>query len=92
MSVDDFKLSLAILKRSKKQQVSVLGGEPTLHPRFTEFINLILQSGLEAKVFTNGIMNEKIRRFLAELPESKITIIVNINNPKDGLDALPESA
>ena len=91
MSVDDFKLSLAILKRSKKQQVSVLGGEPTLHPRFTEFINLILQSGLEAKVFTNGIMNEKIRRFLAELPESKITIIVNINNPKDGLDALPES-
>jgi radical SAM protein with 4Fe4S-binding SPASM domain len=91
MSVDDFKLSLAILKRSKKRQVSVLGGEPTLHPRFTEFINLILESELEAKVFTNGIMSEKIRRFLAELPESKITIIVNINNLKDDLDALPES-
>lgn len=91
MSVDDFKLSLGILKRSKIQQVSVLGGEPTLHPRFTEFINLILQSELEAKVFTNGIMSEEIRRFLAELPESKISIIVNINNLKDGPDALPKS-
>jgi len=91
MSDDAFKLSLDILKGSKIQQVSVLGGEPTLHPRFTEFVNLILQSKLEVKIFTNGIMSEKIRRFLAELPESRITIIININNLQDGLDALPES-
>lgn len=38
------------------QRVALLGGEPTLHPNFTNFLDKLLTSNLKTVIFTNGMI------------------------------------
>ena len=40
-------------------RVGLLGGEPTLHPRFIEFLDYLLSKKLNTLIFTNGMVEEK---------------------------------
>ena len=86
ISLDDLDKVIAFMKASNLKVFSLLGGEPTLHPEFIQIITKILGEGFSIKLFTNGMMPEKVLDFLASLPEdqkNKIGIILNINNPGD---------
>ena len=78
-----FKQALAFVQRSNITQIRILGGEPTLHPRFVEFIELALAMELPIRLFSNGAMPETALDCLSRLHKEKITIIVNVTRLSD---------
>lgn len=39
--------------------ISLLGGEPFLHPEIVDYILYIIQRGMHVTVFTSGVVSEK---------------------------------
>jgi MoaA/NifB/PqqE/SkfB family radical SAM enzyme len=81
MPIENFRKVLEFFNASKINVISILGGEPTLHPRFEEAIDMALSEGFNIKLFTNGIIRLKIIKYLKSLPDNRIRIIVNVNEP-----------
>jgi len=82
-SLDDVKkeIDLAIKKR-KLETISLLGGEPTLHPHLIEIIRYIRSKGVQAQLLTNGIilLENEDDRFLDELIRAGINrILIHID-------------
>ncbi len=67
--------------------ISLLGGEPLLHPEIVDYILYIINRGLHVTVFTNGIISEKTLNQAVEKLEcvdpAMLSFVVNLNNPKE---------
>lgn len=74
------------LQSSGENHISLLGGEPTLHPEFVDFVIYLLERGFRLTVFTCGIMSEsrfdEIKSHLTKIPLERLTIVCNINHPE----------
>jgi len=74
------------LESSGEHKVSLLGGEPTLHPYFTEFVVYLLERNFSVQVFTSGIMAQhvldKLAFILKRIPIERLTFICNLNDPR----------
>lgn len=88
-----FKKAIDWLAKDKSGLVSrigILGGEPTLHPKFVEFIGYILSKKLNTIIFTNGIIknNNIIYDIIKTAEENEVKhtnqlcFCVNINDRK----------
>ena len=65
-----------------KIELRLLGGEPTLHPQFTDIVEKIQGAGHWVKIFSNGIIDGKVRDFLEKKGRSgRIEIVLNVNEP-----------
>jgi len=66
--------------------VSLLGGEPTLHSRFADYVERARSAGFRIKIFTNGAT-----RFLRSIDQFKddenISIILNLNDKSSYVSA-----
>lgn len=86
---DDYIYVLDMYQRSKIPVVSLLGGEPALHPDIALLMDYALKRGFAFRMFTSGIMATAVRDRLFEVVKShessgrKITFIVNVNHPSD---------
>jgi MoaA/NifB/PqqE/SkfB family radical SAM enzyme len=80
ISIENYKTALEFLVRSKCRVISLLGGEPTLHPQFTRLVEMALDTGLSLKIFTNGLMSQAKAEFLASQTK-EIRMVVNVNEP-----------
>lgn len=74
------------LEASGERRFSILGGEPTLHPDFTDMVAYLLERKFEVKVFTSGIMADRVLEesamvFSAAHPE-QLSFICNLNDPQ----------
>ena len=73
------------LRASGQRRVSLLGGEPTLHPQCVDFILYLIDRGFDVTVFTNGILSpsrlEEFRCHLAEVPIERLDLVCNLNDP-----------
>lgn len=83
MSDETFRQALFVLKRSRIAQLRLLGGEPSLHPRFLEFIRQGRAQGFNVLIFSNGLLGENIRNALAEYDPADLGLLVNVNSPAD---------
>ncbi|MBO4954826.1 MAG: radical SAM protein [Muribaculaceae bacterium] len=67
--------------------ISLLGGEPFLHPEIVDYILYIISRGMHVTVFTSGVVSEKIFAQavdrLADVDPGMLSFVVNLNNPKD---------
>jgi len=72
-----FDEQLEFLARSGIEQIRLIGGEPTIHPRFPELIEHA--RGHHIVVFTSGLVPERALACLERFPESECTVIVNTN-------------
>lgn len=85
MSWEDFIYVADLLTAAKERHVALLGGEPTLHPEFIDFVQYMLARGLHVTVFTSGIMTEECRdglcRHLRNIDPSRLNFTVNLNDP-----------
>jgi hypothetical protein len=81
LRTEDFGSRLDFLARSGIDQVRLMGGEPTLHPRFNELASQALAAGFKLAVFSNGLMPGDVLAFLAALPADRCTVLLNINEP-----------
>ena len=72
------------LKTSGEKQVSLLGGEPTLHQDFVDFALYLIERGFVVTVFTNGIMSDSrfkdVARRLTLVPTNLLNFVCNIND------------
>lgn len=79
ISPEDFEARLDFLDASGIHEVRLIGGEPTLHPRFTEMVERARERGKSIVVFSHGLMSERALACLETLPPGDCTVLVNIN-------------
>lgn len=67
--------------------ISLLGGEPFLHPEIVDYILYIINRGLHVTVFTSGVVSERIMTDaipkLEYVNPQMLSFVVNLNNPKE---------
>jgi radical SAM protein with 4Fe4S-binding SPASM domain len=75
-----------LLETSGWKSLSLLGGEPFLHPYFVDFVLYLIERGLHVNVFTSGVMSERMFMEAADalsgIHPEKLSFVCNINNPK----------
>lgn len=81
ITIEDYKYALDFLSQSF-DSIGIIGGEPTLHPKFRKILNLIVthKKIKSAVIFTNG---EKISNFIDIIKDDKFSILINCNSPQD---------
>jgi MoaA/NifB/PqqE/SkfB family radical SAM enzyme len=83
MDDETYENALIYLVRSGISQARLLGGEPTLHPNFINFVCLALDENLDIMLFSNGLMSDKVLYFLKSIPEGKLSILLNTIHPNE---------
>jgi radical SAM protein with 4Fe4S-binding SPASM domain len=91
MTRDDYEDALAFLERSQVPDVRILGGEPTEHPAFAEFVDLAVARGLRPTVFTGGLMPDEALDYLGSVPAGRVTVVLNTALPGVEPDAWIEA-
>ena len=86
ISEADFATALAFARTSGLRGIGLLGGEPSLHPRFLDLLEQSLQAGLDVTVFTNAlwpadVLERAMKRLDRESPHP--TYMVNVHHPAD---------
>jgi len=70
---------------SKTHHISLLGGEPTLHPYFTEFVAYLNDRNFHTTVFTSGVISKRILKTMKEtltaINTQKLNFVCNVNDP-----------
>lgn len=79
LSLEEVKGRISFIRDSGQSQVRLMGGEPTLHPKFEEIVDLVISNGMTAILFSNGYISETPLRYLENLPAEKIALLVNLN-------------
>ena len=71
-----------ILGDGSQSSVGLIGGEPTTHPLFEEFIRLLVLDNRAKSivVYTNGLL---IDRYFDILCNHKVSMLINCNAPED---------
>jgi hypothetical protein len=82
ISLRAFQERLDFLERSNIKDARLIGGEPGLHPRFGELIQLAEQRFQNIVVFTNGVLNDQALEALEGLPPDRLTVMVNLSTKK----------
>jgi cyclic pyranopterin phosphate synthase len=74
------------LLASGERRVSLLGGEPSLHPDFVALTAYFAARGFNVTVFTSGILSSaklaELKTQSAQLPPDRVQFVCNINNPE----------
>ncbi|HRW21052.1 MAG TPA: radical SAM protein [Bacteroidales bacterium] len=76
---------LSFLKNSKIDNFSIIGGEPTLHPNFSEILDITSKQEYlkSVLIFSNGAFNKHILDSIIKLSsKKKVSLLINYNNPE----------
>ncbi len=79
ISLDAFSDRLAFLERSDVGEIRLLGGEPTLHPKFPELVAMAMTQRKPVVIFSHGLLSEQALACLEVLPVEQCTVLVNMN-------------
>ena len=79
ISLQVFEQRLDFIDRSDIDEIRLIGGEPSLHPRFPELIALARQRGKHIVVFSHGLLSERALSCLEALPVEQCTVLINMN-------------
>lgn len=86
LSWDNLIYIADFLVASGVNRISLLGGEPLLHPNIAEFILYLHKRGLFITIFTSGIMPEsKFDDFCSKvtsIPDLNLAFVCNVNEPR----------
>ena len=86
ISVENFIKALDFAKKSHLKRISLLGGEPSLHPDFPGLIQQAWDEGFYVTVFSNGMWREEAIGFVEKAGEecqNRLNIVLNINHPSE---------
>lgn len=81
LPVERLQERLDYLARSGIDRVRLMGGEPTLHPKFADLIARIRTTGRAVTIFSNGLMPAGALACLEALDPRECTVLVNVNEP-----------
>lgn len=81
ISLENFQKAIEFMTRSGETHVGLIGGEPTLHPNFQNFMESLISnqkvSGIT--VYTNGLL---LDRYVPQIVHPKVRVLVNCNSPQ----------
>jgi len=80
---ETYEKALNYLERSGLNQVRLLGGEPTLHPRFISFVKRALDRNLDIMLFTNGLISNEVLDYLISIPQKRLSVLLNTIHPDE---------
>jgi sulfatase maturation enzyme AslB (radical SAM superfamily) len=86
ISARNFEYALSFVTPERRKVVGILGGEPSLHPRFVDLLDIAWKKGVRTKIFTNGLWaKEKINAIRKKAPQlgPLLHMVVNVNHPDD---------
>lgn len=79
MTMEMFASYLGLLNRSGIEEVRLLGGEPTLHPNFADFVRIGREQGKRITVFSNGLFPDSALEALLGCSADECAVIINMN-------------
>jgi pyruvate-formate lyase-activating enzyme len=86
MSWENLVYLADFLAAGGEKSVSLLGGEPTLHPDFVDYVLYLLERNFHVNVFTNGIMSpsrvSELKDHLGAISIDRLHFVCNLNNPR----------
>ncbi|MGL5964749.1 MAG: radical SAM protein, partial [Fusobacteriaceae bacterium] len=83
MSLEDFETIISYHKKNNIKVMRIIGGEPTIHPNFEDFLYRILGDDFfeGVHVFSNMTFNDKIRGVILDVAsEKRVTMLPNFND------------
>lgn len=73
------------IQSSGENSLSLLGGEPFLHPDFVDYVLYLINRGFHVNVFTSGIMSDacfnKVCQHLLNINPHQLSFVCNLNDP-----------
>jgi len=86
LSWDNLIYVADFFETSNEKNISLLGGEPTLHPDFVDIVLYLLRREFHVNIFTSGIVEsgklEIIAEYLSGCHPDRLSIVCNVNEPK----------
>jgi hypothetical protein len=81
ISITHFLQAVSFITRTESS-VSLIGGEPTIHPGFQTIMDLLIANPRvnNVNLFTNNIFSDQ---YIPQMTHPKVTVIVNCNSPLD---------
>ena len=81
ITIRNFLEAVSLITRTESS-VSLIGGEPTVHPGFATIMDLLIANPKIKRIslFTNGIL---VDRYIPQITHPKVDIILNCNSPAD---------
>jgi len=87
---ENFVYVIDFLEKSGIKNISLLGGEPLIHPQAAELIEYLkVEREFDVCIFTSGIIpSKKFDHFvekinsISQLGKSQLTFVVNVNEPR----------
>jgi len=83
MTISNFNFVLDFINKNKnKSHLGIIGGEPCIHSKFKEILQILINNDQveDVTLFTNGIM---VDGFFKELSHKKFKLLINVNSPED---------
>lgn len=80
ISIKNFIKAVNFLKKDNNERIGLIGGEPTLHSKFADIINLLIADKEieEFIIYTNGT---NLENYINELTNEKVVLLINCNPP-----------
>jgi hypothetical protein len=79
VSTETYEAQLDFLDRSGIDEVRLIGGEPTLHPNFSQLVDIARNRNKQILVFSHGLIPESALICLEALPVKSCTVLINAN-------------
>ena len=81
ISFENFTKAIEFLTNESNVKIGLIGGEPTIHPKFLEILeSLIINQKIDqVTIYTNGI---ELSNFINTISNPKVKLLVNLNNIK----------
>ena len=85
LSWDNLVYIADFLKSGGQPHVSLLGGEPTMHPDCVDYVLYLIERGFVVTIFTNGILSsarlEQFEKHLTRIPVGQLHLLCNLHDP-----------
>ena len=88
MPPEVYDSALAFLGRSGVPEVRLLGGEPTEHPKFCDYVALASERGFRVVVFSGGLIPQRVLEYMEALPGATFSLVLNVADPASDPTAL----
>ncbi len=82
ISLENVEKVLSFLSKTHCDAIQLAGGEPTIHSKFTEIMNLLLKNGLRVNLLTNALWNPELNAFFGKISPTSLGFLLNIDHPK----------
>ena len=82
ITLENYVLALDFIRKTIGNTLGLIGGEPLLHPEFSQMLEIACSASEISKVvvFTNGIL---LDRYADIFKSTKTHVLINCNSPED---------